>query len=179
MPEPVAMDQLDPAIERAAQYLANELPRLPEVKDSATQLVLALPPTLEHEANYPDGRLRSAMQALRNRLQEDPALRNSFVIISSTELESNGTLNSMQGDAHAYRDPLQRDADRTHAARYDPDAIYVLSGRFEQLTDRRAGQREYRLMFHVDHARSRRQVLQKEIDVRLRWDGERRQWLPA
>lgn len=176
MPEPVALDSLDPAIDEAAQYLILAMPSLPAVKQSKNQLVFAVPPSLEHDSRIPDGRLQSAIMSLRGKLSQNETFAGDFVVISSTEVEANSTLNQIQTDNSSFRDPLQRTPDKTHAEKYDPAAIYLLSGKFYQMTDPSASEREYKLFFKVDQPQTRQEVVRKEIDIHLKWDGLARQW---
>jgi hypothetical protein len=178
MPEPVLNDVLDAAIDDTAQYLSANLPQQNFVKASQTKLVFALPPSLEHDATIPDGRLQSAIVALRTKLTENKSFTDNFMIINSTELDANSSLTQMQSDSSssAFRDPLQRTADNTHAATYPPNAVYLLAGKFYQLTDQASGQREYKLFFTISNPQSRREVMRKEIDVHMVWDGQNKVW---
>src|SRR5260370_39838797 len=109
---------------------------------------------LEHDARIPDGRLQSAIMSLRGKLTQNETFSENFVVVSSTEVESNATLNQMQSDNSGFRYPLQRTPDRTHAEQYDPAAIYLLSSKFYQMTDPSTREREYNLFFKVDHPHS-------------------------
>ncbi|WP_419807484.1 hypothetical protein [Sphingomonas sp.] len=179
MGEPVAMAALDPAVDDAAQYLVKTLPTLDAVKASPEQLVLAVPQALDHDTGFPDGRMRSALTTLRGKLTASEAFTNSFVVIDATADQADQTLDRMQSDSSAFRDPLQRAPDQTHAAKYNPDSIYLLAGKFYQVTDRTTGEREYKLCFTVSNARLHRELARKEIDVRMAWDGQARQWRRA
>jgi hypothetical protein len=176
MTEPVEIDLLEPAIDEAAQYLITELPNLDVVKNSKNQLVLALPPSLEHDSHIPDGRLQSSLVSLRNKLSHNETFKDNFVVITKTELEANTTIKQFQNDNSTFRDPLQREPDKTHATKYDPASVYLLSGKFYKATDPDAGDREYKLFFHIEGMRSRERLLEKEIVIRLKWDTQAGQW---
>jgi len=168
---------LDPAIEEAAEYLIQQLPNVDAVKASKTQLVLAIPPTLDHDASIPDGRLNEALVSLRTQLAASEPIKNNFVVVTATEKQAEATLNSMQSDNSAFRDPMQRTEDKTHAATYDPASYYLLGGKFYVVNDAAVnGEKQYKLHFTVENPQSRQQLCDHEVVVYLKWNTKKAKW---
>ncbi|HEX3355476.1 MAG TPA: hypothetical protein VHS31_00745 [Tepidisphaeraceae bacterium] len=177
MPEPVALDQLNELIGDASEYLVREMPNIPEVKSAGNQMVFAVPPDLEHDPAYPDGRLRAALASLKSKLQESEIFRNDFVVITGTQAENNRILNQVAGsNTSAFRDPLQRTPDKTKAETYDPTTVYVMTGKFYQMTDPNPGLRDYRLHITVVSPQTRQEVIHYEFHRTLKWNHKTGQW---
>jgi hypothetical protein len=179
MPEPIPDQFVAELVDECTQRLIRELPNHPSVRSAPNQLVFGLPPEFENQAPFADGRLRVALQSMRDKLSQNEAFNNNFVVITATQAEGNRVLGAVAGSdtsTASFRDPLQRTADTTRAETYNPAHVYLMTGKFWMLTDQPEGRRSLRLFVRVDHPQSRQQIFSHEFQRNLRWDGRERRW---
>jgi len=179
MVEPVPIKYLDELVAEASQWLAAELPNLPEVAASDTQFVFGVPQTLETSGvQVADGRLRQTLTRLSAELMENRNFTDSFLVISATEAQAKSQISSTAGkDTSGFRDALGRDQDRTKPAVYDPQMVYIMSGKFYQNVDRTLGKRAFHLFIRIEKPQARQRVLERDFVYNLRWNSEKAQWL--
>jgi hypothetical protein len=179
MSEPVPLEYLNELVSDAAQWLAVELPNRPEVVQSKEQFVFGVPQTLETGGlRLPDGRVRQSLDRLSSELSQNQKFTDSFLVISATEAAAKSQIGTVAGkDTSGFRDPLQRDRDNTKPAVYDPQRVYIMSGKFYGSTDQAAGRRAYHLFVRIEKPQSRARVLDRDFAYNLRWDGKKGKWL--
>jgi hypothetical protein len=177
MPEPVPIQYLDELVSEAGQWLAVELPNLPEVRSVDYQMVFAVPKTLETDIGLPDGRLRQTLSRLQAELMQSQTFTDSFLVINATELDAKQDIGTVGGrDLSGFRDPLQRDVDTTKPKTYNPALIYTMDGKFYQSVDYRSGRRAYHLFVRINKPQSRSSVLDRNFVFNLKWDAKKGRW---
>jgi hypothetical protein len=177
MSEPVPMAILDELVSDAGQWIATELPAEPTVSASPTQLVFAVPQTLDSSERLDDGRLRQTLNRLLAELQGSSNFTDSFIVITQTQAQANADIAKAAGDdTSAFRDPLGRDADRTRAVSYPPETVYTLSGKFYRSADQQAGRITYNLMLRADNPLTRKAILNRNFQYNAVWNGNTRRW---
>lgn len=179
MVEPVPIKYLDELVAEASQWLAAELPNLPEVAASDTQFVFGVPQTLEtSDVEISDGRLRQTLARLTSELMENRYFTDNFLVISTTEAQATDQLTTIAGkDTSAFRDPLGGDQDNTKPATYDPRMVYIMSGKFYQNVDRTLRKRAFHLFIRIEKPQARQRVLDRDFVYNLRWSDEKSQWV--
>lgn len=179
MVEPVPIIYLDELVAEASQWLAAELPNLPEVVASDTQFVFGVPQTLEvSNVDIPDGRLRQTLARLTSELMQNRYFTDNFLVISTTEAQAADQLAVIAGkDTSAFRDPLSRDQDGTKPATYDPRLVYIMSGKFYQNVDRTLRRRAFHLFVRIEKPHARQRVLDRDFVYNLRWNADTSRWV--
>lgn len=175
---PPPVESLDRAVDVMAQYLVKELPSLPEVQNSPHKLVLALGP-IENQTQAPPERYRAALVSLQSKVRDSAEIRRNFVIIQTDYADGQETLDRFQPGNRDFDDAFGTGPSKGDVAKYDPDTLYVLTGRFFQARDVDGERVSYRLFVQVENPRSRAQLLSKEFRVVLRWNGKDYRWEPV
>ncbi len=174
IPDPITLDQLDALVDTNTQYLARNLPVVPEVRDSEYQLVLMIGP-IEDKTFSERTRFEAALKAMISSLQANRAISDAFVIRTTTTSDHKKIIEAVSGgDNSIWDDPLSDVPETSGMAEYHPDSIYLLTGKFYQHTDDKL--RSYRLFVDIEHPRSGRSVLSHEYKRDLRWNPDEKRW---
>jgi hypothetical protein len=139
--------------------MATALPEVPEVKASPTKVVLAFS-NIADASNTGNPELSDALDSLRSKLSQSKNMTNNFIFVATTEGDANKLSQMIAGsDTSAFRDPLQRTPDTTHAATYDPAKVFLISGKIYTIKQPMQHSVQVKLTLQFMHLQSRRIVL--------------------
>ena len=176
MKSPLPVTALDAMVDDMAQNMADKLPNVPEVKDSKNQLILAIAP-IQTPGATDNVRLRQALDSLAHKLFENEKIKDSFVLVNSSEGDADKLNQKLAGgDTSAFRDPLQRTEDKTHAVVYDPDSIFIINGDLSSVPDVANHSTTITLSLTFNHVRSRRTIEQKSFERTYMWHPYNHNW---
>ena len=167
---------LDDVVDAAAAHLARALSDWPAVRSASKKQVLALAP-LKAEGGVNDDRFASAVQSLHGRLQQIPDLNENFAFVA-TSVDDARDLLARESDPTGFADPLDtRNLQQGRPARYAPNSIYVLTGRYSQAGRSSDGDVRYRLVVEVKHPADRTLVTSKAFQSTLAWNDDAAEWV--
>jgi hypothetical protein len=174
IPDPITLDQLDALVDTNTQYLAQNLPTLPEVRNSEYQQVLMVGP-IEDQTFSERSRFEAALKSMISGLQANRAISDAFIIRTTTTADPKKILEAVSGgDTSIWDDPLSDEPKSSGVEEYHPDSIYLLTGKFFQHTDDKL--RSYRLFVEIEHPRTGRSLLTHEYKRDLKWNPDERRW---
>jgi hypothetical protein len=159
MQSPLPAEALDSMVDDVAAKMAAALPEVPEVKKSDTKVVLAFS-NIADASNTGNPELSQALDSLRSKLSQSEKMNNNFIFVSTTEGDANRLSSMIAGsDTSAFRDPLQRTPDTTHAVSYDPSKVFLISGKIYTIKQPMKHSVQVKLYLTFTHVQSRRIVL--------------------
>jgi len=172
--QPIDARSADLLINDAVQYIAAELPQVPEIKNTQYRLVLGLGPIEVSNFKNPE-RFDTVMRQINSRLMRNAEMTRLFRMVQISVPTAEAVTSSI-GGAPSSDFALPDSDEETGPAKYDPRDIYILTGKFTQFGDRGDLKRALYLSVSVEHPHTRQVVLTKDFRRNFNWDTEAGKW---